>query len=42
MVQSFGQAGGSVVVDLFVYVPLTDCEGSMLVFGLVCISLCPF
>ena len=34
--------GGSVVVDLLLYVPPIDCGGSVLVFVLVCSTLCPF
>ena len=34
--------GGSVVVDLLIYLPPIVCEGSVLVFVLVCITLCPF
>ena len=36
------KSGGSVVVDLFFYVPPIVCGGSVLVFVLVCITLCPF
>ena len=32
----------SVVVDLLFYVPPIVCGGSVLVFVLVCITLCPF
>ena len=34
--------GGSVVVDLLFYVPPIVCGGSVLVFVLVYITLCPF
>ena len=34
--------GGSVVVDLLFYVPPIVYGGSVLVFVLVCITLCPF
>ena len=33
---------GSVVVSLLFYVPPIACGGSVLVFVLVCITLCPF
>ena len=32
----------SVVVDLLFYVSRIGCGGSVLVFALVCITLCPF
>ena len=34
--------GGSVVVDLLFYVLPIVCGGSVLVFVLLCITLCPF
>ena len=34
--------GGSAVVDLLFYVHPIVCGGSVLVFVLVCITLCPF
>ena len=30
------------VIDVMFYVPPIACEGSVLVFVLVCITLCPF
>ena len=36
------ESGGSVVVDLLFYVPPIVSGGSVLVFVLVCITLCPF
>ena len=34
--------GGSVVVGILLNVPPNVCGGSLLVFVLVCVTLCPF